>query len=48
MLINTKRLQEKMDDEDLDVRVAATLGNVFYFTGLVSDGLQLFPYEHQS
>ena len=48
MLINTKRLQEKMDDEDLDGLVATTLGNVFYFTGIVSDGLQLFPYEHQS
>lgn len=48
MLINTKRLQRKMDDEGLDGLVATTLGNVFYLTGIISDGLQLFPYEHQS
>ena len=48
MFMNTKRLQKKMDEEGLDGLVATTLGNVFYFTGIISDGLQLFPYDHQS
>ena len=48
MLINVDRLQKRMDEEGLDGIVATTLANVFYFTGVLSDGLQLFPYEHQS
>jgi Xaa-Pro aminopeptidase len=48
MLINVERLQRKMDEAGLDGIVATTLGNVFYLTGVLSDGLQLFPYEHQS
>lgn len=48
MLVNVERLQRKMDEQGLDGLVATTLGNVFYFTGVHSDGLRLFPYEHQS
>ena len=48
MLINQDRLQRKMDEEGLDGIVATTLANVFYLTGVLSDGLELFPYEHQS
>ncbi len=48
MLVNIERLQKRMDEEGLDGVVATTLGNVFYFTGIVSDGLRLWQYEHQS
>jgi Xaa-Pro dipeptidase len=48
MLVNVDRLQRKMDEEGLDGLVATTIGNVLYFTGIESDGLRLFPYEHQS
>jgi Xaa-Pro dipeptidase len=48
MLVNVERLQKKMVEEGIDALVATTLGNVFYFTGIVSEGLRLFTYEHQS
>lgn len=48
MFVNVERLQQKMDADGLDGLVATTLGNVFYFTGIVADGLRLFHYEHQS
>ncbi|MCC6146224.1 MAG: aminopeptidase P family protein [Anaerolineaceae bacterium] len=48
MLVNVERLQRKMDEQGLDGLVATTLGNVYYFTGVNSDGLRLFPYEHQA
>lgn len=48
MLVNVDRLQRKMDEQGLDGLVATTLGNVYYFTGIDSDGLRLFPYDHQS
>jgi Xaa-Pro dipeptidase len=48
MLVNVERLQKKMTEEGIDALVATTLGNVFYFTGIMSEGLRLFNYEHQS
>jgi Xaa-Pro aminopeptidase len=48
MFVNVERLKRKMNEEGLEGIVATTLANVFYFTGVISDGHQLFPYEHQS
>ncbi len=47
MLVNTNRLLGKLDDEGLDGLVAATLPNVYYFTGFQSVSLTIFPYEGQ-
>ncbi|MDD5367849.1 MAG: Xaa-Pro peptidase family protein [Anaerolineaceae bacterium] len=48
MFVNIERLKQKMDENGLDGLVATTLGNVYYLTGVYSDGLKLYPYEHQS
>ena len=48
MYANLERIKQKMDQQGLDGLVATTLGNVFYLTGVYSDGLKLYPYEHQS
>jgi Xaa-Pro dipeptidase len=48
MYANIERVKQKMDQQGLDGLVATTLGNVFYLTGVYSDGLKLYPYEHQS
>lgn len=47
MLVNHSRLQAKMDEEGLDGIVVTTPENVYYFTGIWSVALQLFPYEGQ-
>jgi len=47
MLVNTKRLQDKMDAENLDGIVAATLPNVLYLADFTSLALSGFPYEGQ-
>lgn len=48
MYINSERVQRIMSERGLDALVATTLGNVFYLTGVSSDGLRLWPYEQQS
>jgi Xaa-Pro dipeptidase len=48
VFVNVERVQKRMDEEGLDGLVATTLGNVFYFTGVVSDGLRLWQYDHQA
>jgi Xaa-Pro dipeptidase len=48
MLVNTKRLQAKLDQEGLDGLVAATAENVFYLTGIQSVGLGMFPRSAQA
>ncbi|HZD10344.1 MAG TPA: Xaa-Pro peptidase family protein [Candidatus Binatia bacterium] len=47
MLVNEKRLQDRMDELGLDGIVAATLPNVHYFAGFWSLALSGFPYEGQ-
>jgi Xaa-Pro dipeptidase len=47
MLLNAKRLQAKMDQEQLDGIVATTLPNVHYLAGFASLALAGFPYEGQ-
>src|SRR5512140_883897 len=47
MLINTSRLQSKMDEAKLDGIVATTLPNVYYLAGFYSLALSGFPYEGQ-
>ena len=47
MLVNVERLVLKMDEEGSDGLVAATLPNVHYFAGYVSDELTDFPYDGQ-
>ncbi len=48
MLLNVERMQRKMDEEGLDGLVSTNAGNFYYLTGISSDGLRLFPYEHQA
>lgn len=48
MFINSERVQRIMGERGLDGLVATTVGNVHYLTGIFSDGLRLYPYEHQS
>lgn len=47
MLVNTSRLQAKMDELQLDGLVATTLPNVYYLAGFSSLALSGFPYEGQ-
>jgi Xaa-Pro aminopeptidase len=47
MLVNIERLQAKMDEEQLDGIVAATLPNIVYFADFTSLALSGFPYEGQ-
>ena len=47
-LVNVSRLQKIMDEKGLDAMVATTMGNVYYFTGLMGEGLRGFPYDHQT
>ncbi len=47
MLINTSRLQAKMDESKWDGMVATTLPNVYYLAGFSSLALSGFPYEGQ-
>ncbi len=47
MLVNNERLRAKMEAEDLDGVVAATLPNVLYLAGFESLALSGFPYDGQ-
>ena len=47
-LINVSRLQKIMDDQQLDALVGTTMGNVYYFTGVMGEGLRGFPYDSQT
>lgn len=47
-LVNVSRLQKLMDDQKLDALVATTMGNVYYFTGFLGEGLRGFPYDSQT
>ena len=47
-LVNVPRLQKFMDDQELDALVATTMGNVYYLTGIMGEGLQGHPYDHQT
>ena len=42
-LVNVPRLQRIMDDQGLDALVAGTMGNVYYFTGIMGEGFTGFP-----
>jgi Xaa-Pro aminopeptidase len=46
-LLNITRLHAAMDDAGLDGIVAATAENVFYFTGIASVALRMFPHDGQ-
>ena len=48
MLVNIKRLQDKLDQEGLDGLVATTSENLFYLTGIQSVGLSMFPRSSQA
>jgi len=47
-LVNVPRLQKLMDEQNLDALVATTMGNVYYFTGVMGEGLRGFPYDSQT
>ncbi len=47
-LVNVLRLQKLMDEQNLDALVATTMGNVYYFTGIMAEGLRGFPYDAQT
>lgn len=47
-LVNVPRLQKLMDEQQLDALVATTMGNVYYFTGVMGEGLRGFPYDAQT
>ena len=47
-LVNISRLQKIMDEQKLDALVATTMGNVYYFTGVMGEGLRGFPYDSQT
>ncbi len=47
-LINVPRLKSMMDAHGLDALVASTMGNVYYLTGVMGEGLRNFPYDHQT